>query len=168
MISKYLRVFAILIIVTTLIFSCRGKSVGAFSRIAMKLAGKTTSPSDSCALLLKNAKTEDEEIDALAFCANSNKEYADVIIPKVMSTSFNDVKRKHINDFKLLLKEAVEVGMDRDTLKVSADKWVEGNVKTKFNGVKVLIKKEFDDYIDSVSTKVDLQKPSTSSKVDSK
>jgi hypothetical protein len=158
MISKHLKIFILLTIITSFIFSCRGKSEGVFSRIALKLTGKTTTMSDSCALLLNNAKTEEENLEALAFCANSNNEYSDVIIPKIMS-SISPSEYKIISEFKKNLNDAIDKGLDADRAKASAEDWVNKNVKTDFEGIKDIIKKDLFNYVDSISTKVEIQKP---------
>jgi DNA-binding transcriptional regulator GbsR (MarR family) len=92
--------------------------------------------------------------------AKYSDEMASIIVPRVMAT-ISDVERKYINDFKLVLKDAVENGMDIERLKTSADDWVNKNVKTQFDGVQDIIKKEFTDYVDDVARKVNPPTPPT-------
>jgi hypothetical protein len=129
-------------------------------KYAGKLAGKLPDNFEQLVLKLGKAATEEETIKILADMAKYSDEMASIIVPKVMST-ISDVERKYINDFKLVLKDAVENGMDIERLKTSADDWVNKNVKTQFDGVQDIIKKELTDYVDDVAKKVDTQKPPT-------
>lgn len=146
------RFFTLLIIITSVLSCSKGKQTGVLLRLAAKVA-VNTSASDTCILLLNNAKTDDETLEALAYCANSNKELADIIIPQVMSTLSND-EYKHINDLKATIGlELNKKGIDKTTAKAFADEWIQENVKTQFEGVKDLIKKDLTHYIDSISIK---------------
>ncbi len=127
---------------------------------AGKLAGKLPDNFERLVLKLEKAATEEETIKILADMVKYSDEMASIIVPKVMST-ISDIERKYINDFKSLLKEAVENGVDIERLKGSADDWVNKNVKTQFEGVKDIIKKELTDYVDDVAKKVDKPKPPT-------
>jgi hypothetical protein len=60
-----------------------------------------------------------------------------------------------------VIQDAINNGMDVDRAKASAEDWVEKNVKTKFEGIKDLIKKDLTDYTDNVARKVNTPKPST-------
>jgi hypothetical protein len=129
-------------------------------KYAGKLAGKLPDNFEQLVLKLGKAATEEETIKILADMAKYSDEMASIIVPKVMST-ISDVERKYINDFKLVLKDAVENGMDIERLKASTDNWVNKNVKTQFDGVQDIIKKELTDYVDDVAKKVDKPKPPT-------
>jgi hypothetical protein len=122
-------------------------------KYADNFAGKLSDDINQLVLKLKKAATEEETIKILADMANSSDEMASIIIPKIMST-ISGVRRKYIDDFKLLLKDAVNEGADSTKLKTLAEDWVNKNVKTQFNGVKDIIKKELIDYIDNVADNV--------------
>jgi hypothetical protein len=127
---------------------------------AGKLAGKLPDNVERLISKLSKTATEEETIKILADISKSSDELAQIIVPKIMAT-ISDVERKYINDFKLLIQDAINNGMDVDRAKASAEDWVEKNVKTKFEGIKDLIKKDLTDYTDNVARKVNTPKPST-------
>jgi hypothetical protein len=129
-------------------------------KYAGKLAGKLPDNVEQLIAKLSKVATEEETIKILADMAKYSDEMASIIVPRVMAT-ISDVERKYINDFKLVLKDAVENGMDIERLKTSADDWVNKNVKTQFDGVQDIIKKEFTDYVDDVARKVNPPTPPT-------
>ena len=127
-------------------------------KYAGKLAGKLPDNVEQLIAKLSKVATEEETIKILADIAKYSDEMASIIVPRVMST-ISDVERKYINDFKLVLKDAIENGMDIERLKGSTDNWVNKNVKTQFDGVQDIIKKELTDYVDDVAKKVNTPKP---------
>jgi hypothetical protein len=127
-------------------------------KYAGKLAGKLPDNVERLIAKLSKVATEEETIKILADMAKYSDEMASIIVPRVMST-ISDVERKYLNDFKLALKDAVENGMDIERLKTSTDDWVNKNVKTQFDGVQDIIKKELTDYVDNVARKVNPPTP---------
>lgn len=129
---------------------------------AGKLAGKLPDNVEQLIAKLSKTATEDEIIKVLAEISKSSDELSQFIVPKIMRT-MSDVERKYINEFKLAIKEAINNGMDVDRVKSSAEDWVEKNIKTEFEGIKDLIKKDLTDYSDNVARKVNppASKPST-------
>jgi len=126
---------------------------------AAKLVGKVSDDVERLVARLSKASTEEEVMSILADIARSSDDMADMILPRVMST-ISDVERKTINDIKKLYKDALENGeIDESYAKSSAETWVNQNVKTEFDGVKDLIKKEITDYIDDVAKQVNPPKP---------
>ena len=129
-------------------------------KYAGKLAGKLPDNVEQLIAKLSKVATEEETIKILSDMAKYSDEMASIIVPRVMST-ISDVERKYISDFKLVLKDAIEKGMDIEYLKISADDWIDKNVITQFDGVQDIIKKEFTDYIDDIARKVNTPKPPT-------
>ena len=127
-------------------------------KYAGKLAGKLPDNVERLIAKLSKVATEEETIKILADMAKYSDEMASIIVPRVMAT-ISDVERKYINDFKLAVKDAVENGMDIERLKTSTDDWVNKNVKTQFDGVQDIIKKELTDYVDNVARKVNPPTP---------
>ena len=126
---------------------------------AAKLVGKVSDDVERLVVRLSKASTEEEIMSILSNIARSSDEMADMIIPRVMST-ISDVERKTINDIKKLFKDSIENGqIDETFAKSSAEDWVDKNVKTQFDGVKDLIKKEITDYIDDVAKRINSPKP---------
>jgi hypothetical protein len=128
---------------------------------AGKLTGKLPDNVEQLISKLSKSATEEETIKIFADISKSSDELAQIIVPKIMAT-ISDVERKYINDFKLLIQDAINNGMDVDRAKASAEDWVEKKVKTKFEGVKDLIKKDLTDYADNVAKKVNTPKPKPS------
>ncbi len=119
---------------------------------AGKLTGKLSDDTEKLIAKFSRATTDDDILKILADIANSSDEMAAIIIPKIMGT-ISDAELKTINDFKSLLKDGLEKGLDADTLKASADDWVNKNVTSNFDGVKTVIKKDLLDYVDNIVAK---------------
>jgi hypothetical protein len=129
-----------------------GSIIDDVIKIGSKIAGKLPDNVDNLISRLSKVANEEDAIKILADIAKQSDEMAGIIVPKIMLT-ISDVERKTINDIKTLYKNGIADGLDPDTAKSSAENWVNQNVKTKFDGVKDIIKKDILDYIDNVARK---------------
>jgi hypothetical protein len=121
-------------------------------KYAGKFTGKLSVDTEKLLAKLSKAATEDETVKILADIANSSDEMAEIILPKVMAT-IDPKASKAIADFKSLLKDSINQGLDPEIAKASAEDWVKKNVQTNFNGVKKIIEKDLFDYVDNISKK---------------
>jgi len=95
---------------------------------------------------LANASTDEEAIKILAKLSNSERKFADNIIPHVMG-ALPDNLSKEISDIIKSAQEQLSKGVSRETV----DKLVQKRISaftTQFDGVKSIIKKNVDDALD--------------------
>jgi hypothetical protein len=128
------------------------KIVDDIIEYAGKLSGKLPDNVDNLIKKLGTVATEEETLKILSDIANQSDEMAQIILPKIMST-ISDVETKSINDFKSLIKQSFDDGLDPERLTASVDDWVNRNVQTNFDGIKQIIKKDLYDYVDGITQK---------------
>lgn len=129
-----------------------GSIIDDVINIGSKIVGKLPDNVDNLISRLSKTTNEEDAIKILADIAKQSDEMSGIIVPKIMST-ISDVERKTINDVKTLFKNEIDNGLDPDYAKSSAENWVNQNIKTDFDGVKDIIKKDILDYIDNVAKK---------------
>jgi hypothetical protein len=124
-----------------------------------KISGRLSDETIELSKKLGQAVTEEEVIDALSKLVKSNKEIANYIIPKIMST-LGDAERKSITDAKLALQKLIRnKQITPEAARKMANNWVDKYVRTQFDGVNDIIKKEFIDFIETEIRKVNTPKP---------
>lgn len=129
-----------------------GSIIDDVINIGSKIVGKLPDNVDNLISRLSKTTNEEDAIKILSDIAKQSDEMSGIIVPKIMST-ISDVERKTINDVKTLFKNEIDNGLDPDYAKSSAENWVNQNIKTDFDGVKDIIKKDILDYIDNVAKK---------------
>lgn len=108
---------------------------------------------------LKTATNDDDVLKILSQISNTNDEVASVIIPRIMSTLSNK-ETAEIAKLKLYFKTNIKNGtIKTEMAKKMVDTWVQKSVKTPFNGVKDIIKKELNDFIEIELKKVNVPEP---------
>jgi hypothetical protein len=108
---------------------------------------------------LKNASLDDDILNILSDLTKISDDMSEIIIPKVMST-ITDSEKTSISK----VKDYIESNLKNKTIQIDYAKkmindWVEKNVTTNFKGVKEIIKKEINDYIDDVVRKINEPTP---------
>lgn len=122
-------------------------------------SGKLSDDVTNLILKLKNAGDETEITKILLDLVKVSDEMSQIIIPKVMST-ISDIERKYFDEAKDWLGTQIKnKQIVIDKAKVMANNWVDTNVKTQFEAVKDILKKELTDYIDNVARKIDEPTP---------
>ena len=128
-------------------------------KVIGKISGRLSNETIELSKKLGKAVTEEEVVEILSKLVKSDKEIANYIIPKIMST-LGDVERKSITDAKIYLqKQIVNKKITPEAAKKIGNDWVDKYVVTQFDGVKNIIKKEFTDFIDGEIRKVNIPKP---------
>jgi hypothetical protein len=106
---------------------------------------------------LANAATDEESIKILSKLANSERKFADEIIPHVMNALPDDVS-KEISSIIQGAQEQISKGVPRETVDKLVEKRLSA-IKTQFDGVKDIIKKNVDDAIDGYKPPKPAPKP---------
>jgi hypothetical protein len=101
--------------------------------------------SDDLAKLAK-ASTDDEAIKILAKLSNSERKFADEIIPRVMQSLPDDVTNE-ISSIIRGAEEQLKKGVSRETVDKLVEKRLSA-IKTQFDEIKNIIKKNVDDSLD--------------------
>jgi hypothetical protein len=108
---------------------------------------------------LKNASLDDDILNILSDLTKISDEMSQIIIPKVMST-ITDLEKTYISDVKNFIEENLKnKTIQIDMAKKMVDNFVEKKVITNFKGVKDIIRKELNDYIDNVVSKINEPNP---------
>lgn len=108
---------------------------------------------------LKNASLDDDILNILSDLTNISDEMSQIIIPKVMST-ITDLEKTYINEFRDFIESNIKnKTIQIDMAKKMVNKFVDEKVITNFKGVKDIIRKELNDYIDNVVRKINEPTP---------
>jgi predicted ATP-dependent Lon-type protease len=114
-----------------------------------KISGRLSDETIELSKKLGKAVTEEEVIEALSKLVKSNKEIANYVIPKIMST-LGDAERKAITDAKLTLQKLIRnKQITPEAARKMGNNWVDKYVVTQFDGITDIIKKEFTDFIET-------------------
>ena len=124
-----------------------------------KISGRLSDETIELSKKLGKAVTEEEVIEVLSKLVKSNKEIANYIIPKIMST-LGDAERKSITDAKLGFQKLIRnKQITPEAARKMGNDWVDKYVVTQFDGITDIIKKEFADFIEIEIRKVNAPKP---------
>ena len=132
------------------------EAIGGFKTIAdeiltyvAKKAGKFSNEVTNLIKKLKKATDDNEIIKIISELVNIDDELANIYIPKVMST-ITDTEVKQITKLKRAMKSQLESGVPYEKIKSIGENWIDKNVKTSFNGVTDVMKKDLDNYLKSL------------------
>jgi hypothetical protein len=105
---------------------------------------------------LKNSTNDEEALTYLVKLANSSDELSNFIIPKVMET-ISQQENKLISNVKEWLSTQIKnKKIDINQAKIMSRNWIDKNVQTEFKGVKDIILKDLNDFIDDTVKKGDV------------
>lgn len=129
--------------------------VNFITKIAPRLSDETLRLTKK----LQTATNDDDILKILSQISNTNDEVASVIIPRIMST-LSDKETAEIAKLKLFFKTNIKNGtIKTEAAKKMVDTWIQKSVKTPFNGVKDILKKELNDFIEIELKKVNVPEP---------
>lgn len=97
-------------------------------------------------LRLTNVTTDDEALKILAKLANSERKFADKILPEIVKNIPDDVS-KEIGKIIEVFQDQLNKGVDRTAVNKLVQKRIDA-IKTPFKGLKELLKKQVNDALD--------------------